>query len=195
MKLISNVVKNESLKVYDFTVDDVHHYVLDNDIITHNSYGDPKTMSGGGGLKFAGSQIAMLSKRKHKDGKEVIGNQIVVKMKKSRLSKENTESVVLLTYKHGLDRHFGLLELAEKYNIFKKVSTRFELPDGTKVFGKSIITNPEKYFTEDIMKQLEECARKEYYYGEPEDDLNEMFHDEEDQEDEIVEAEAVPEEV
>ena len=142
-------------------------------------YGDPKTMSGGGGLKFAGSQIAMLSKRKHKDGKEVIGNQIVVKMKKSRLSKENTESVVLLTYKHGLDRHFGLLELAEKYNIFKKVSTRFELPDGTKVFGKSIIQNPEKYFTKDIMAQLEECAHKEYYYGESEDEIEEMFSEEE----------------
>ena len=99
-------------------------------------------------------------------------------MKKSRLSKENTESIVLLTYKHGLDRYFGLLELAEKYNIFKKVSTRYELPDGRKVFGKEIIKSPEKYFTEDILNQLEECAHKEYYYGEADEDIDEMFADE-----------------
>jgi len=53
----------------------------------------------------------------------------------------------------------------EKYNIIKKVSTRYELPDGTKVFGKSINNDPEKYFTEDIMTQLEEAAQKEFMYG------------------------------
>jgi RecA/RadA recombinase len=143
-------------------------------------YGDPKTMSGGGGLKFAGSQIAFLSKRKEKDGKEVIGNQIVIKMKKSRLSKENTESCVLLTYKHGLDRYFGLLELAEKYGIFKKISTKYELPDGKKYFGKTIVKDPEKFFTPEIMEQLEKAAHKEYYYGaDDEEDLDEIYGSEE----------------
>ena len=28
-----------------------------------------------------------------------------------------------------------------------------------------INNNPEKYFTEDIMKQLDECAMKEFKYG------------------------------
>ena len=61
--------------------------------------------------------------------------------------------------------YYGLLELAEKYKIFKKVSTRFELPDGTKQFGKTILANPETYFTEEIMKQLDEAAQKEFKYG------------------------------
>ena len=34
-----------------------------------------------------------------------------------------------------------------------------------KQFGKTINNNPEKYFTEDIMKQLDECAMKEFKYG------------------------------
>jgi RecA/RadA recombinase len=122
-------------------------------------------IAGGSGLKYAASTIAMLSKRKEKDGNEVIGNIIHVKMYKSRLSKENKMVDVLLTYKDGLDRYYGLLELAERHGIFKKVSTRYEMPDGTKVFGKTINDNPEKYFTSDVMASLELAANKEFTYG------------------------------
>ena len=72
---------------------------------------------------------------------------------------------VRLTYDKGLDKYYGLLDIAEKYNIFKKVSTRYELPDGSKQYGKSIMSDPEKYFTEDIMKQIEESVGKEFKYG------------------------------
>ena len=72
---------------------------------------------------------------------------------------------MLLTYDKGLDKYYGLLELAEKYEIIKKVSTRYELPDGKKVFGKEIRNNPTEYFTDEIMKQLEEAAFKEFKYG------------------------------
>ena len=47
-------------------------------------------------------------------------------------------------------------------------SIRF-LP-GTKVFGKSINENPEKYYTDDIMEQLEAAAHKEFMYGVDEDE-------------------------
>lgn len=130
------------------------------------SYVPTKELGGGTGLKYAASTIAMLTKKKEKDPSgEVVGNIIKVRMYKSRLSKEHSTSEVLLTYDKGLDRYFGLLDLAEKYKIFNKVSTRYELPDGSKVFGKNIIENPEKYFTEDVMKRLEEAAKTEYSYG------------------------------
>jgi RecA/RadA recombinase len=130
------------------------------------SYVPTKEISGGSGLKYAASTIAMLSKKKEKDGDgEIIGSQIKIKTFKSRLSKENQDATVLLTYNKGLDRYFGLLELAEKYEIFKKVSTRYELPDGRKVFGKEINNNPEQYFTEVVLANLEECAKKEFSYG------------------------------
>jgi hypothetical protein len=72
---------------------------------------------------------------------------------------------VRLTYDKGLDKYYGLLELAEKYDIFKKVSTRFELPDGSKQFGKTILNDPLTYFTDDVMKQLDESANKEFKYA------------------------------
>ena len=124
-----------------------------------------KEMGGGSGLKYAASSIVYLSKKKEKDGTEVIGNIIHCKNQKSRLTIENKMVDVRLTYDRGLDRYYGLLDLAVKYGIFKQVSTRIELPDGTKQYAKTINNNPEKFFTEDIMKQLDDCAMKEFKYG------------------------------
>jgi RecA/RadA recombinase len=124
-----------------------------------------KEMGGGSGLKYAASSIIYLSKKKEKDGTEVVGNIIHCKNHKSRLTKENKMVDVRLTYDKGLDKYYGLLELAEKYDIFKKVSTRFELPDGSKQFGKTILNDPLTYFTDDVMKQLDESANKEFKYA------------------------------
>ena len=124
-----------------------------------------KEMGGGSGLKYAASSIIYLSRRKEKVGTEIVGNIIHCKNHKSRLTVENKMVDVRLTYDKGLDRYYGLLDLAEKYDIFKKISTRYELPDGSKQFGKSIMNDPEKYFTEEIMTQLEDCAVKEFKYG------------------------------
>ena len=71
-----------------------------------------KEMGGGSGLKYAElSSIVYLSKKKEKDGTEVVGNIIHCKNFKSRLTVENKMVDVRLTYNKGLDRYYGLLEL------------------------------------------------------------------------------------
>ena len=140
-------------------------------IVTNHTYDvigsmfPQKEMGGGSGLKYAASSIIYLSKKKEKDGTEVIGNIIHCKNQKSRLTVENKMVDVRLTYDKGLDRYYGLLDLALKYGIFKQTSTRIELPDGTTQFGKTINNNPEKYFTEEVLEQLNECCKKEFKYG------------------------------
>jgi RecA/RadA recombinase len=129
------------------------------------AYVPTKEMSGGSGLKYTASTIVMLSKKKDKDGTEVVGNIIKAKLVKSRLTKENSQVEVRLSYSSGLDRYYGLLDIAEKYNIIKKVSTRYELPDGSKVFGKNINEEPEKYFTQEVLNQIDEACKKEFLYG------------------------------
>jgi len=124
-----------------------------------------KEMGGGSGLKYAASNIVYLSKRKEKDGKEVVGNIIHCKNYKSRLTKENALIDVRLTYKDGLDKYYGLLDLAIKHNIFKSVSTRIELPDGSKQYAKTINNEPDKFFTKDVLAQIDEAAKKEFLYG------------------------------
>ena len=130
------------------------------------AYVPTKEMGGGSGLKYAASTIIYLSKKKEKDGTEVVGNIIKAKTAKSRLSKENKDVEVRLYYdERGLDRYYGLLELGEIGGLWKNVAGRYEI-DGKKIYAKQILKEPEVYFTEEVMQKLDEIARKEFSYGE-----------------------------
>jgi RecA/RadA recombinase len=130
------------------------------------SYVPTKKMGGGSGLEYAASTILFLSKKKDKDKDGgVSGAIITANLKKARLTIENKKVETLLDYADGLDPYYGLLDLAEKFNIIKKVSTRYELPNGTKAFESVILMNPEKYFTQDILDQIDEACKNEFLYG------------------------------
>ena len=130
------------------------------------AYVPTKEMGGGSGLKYAASTIIYLSKKKEKDGTEVVGNLIKAKTAKSRLSKENKDVTVRLYYdERGLDRYYGLLELGEVGGLWKNVAGRYEI-GGKKVYAKQILKEPEEYFTEEVMEQLDQIAKKEFSYGE-----------------------------
>ena len=129
------------------------------------SYVPMKEMGGGAGLKYAASSIIYLSKSKEKEGTDLVGNIIKCEAKKSRLSKEGSKVATRLYFdERGLDKYYGLLELGEKYNIFTRVGNRIKFGE-TSVYPKSVLANPEKYFTDEVMAQLEEAARTEYSYG------------------------------
>ena len=131
------------------------------------SYVPTKEMGGGSGLKYAASTIIYLSKKKEKDGTAVVGNIIKAKTAKSRLSKENKDVEIRLFYdERGLDRYYGLLELGEIGGLWKNVAGRYDLGDGKKIYAKQILKEPEVYFTEEVMEQLDQIARKEFSYGE-----------------------------
>ena len=129
------------------------------------SYVPTKEMGGGSGLKYAASTIIYLSKKKEKDGTEIVGNLIKAKTAKSRLSKENKDVTVRLYYdERGLDKYYGLLELGELGGLWKNVAGRYEM-NGKKVYAKEILKNPDKYFTEEVLQKLDEVAKEEFSYG------------------------------
>ena len=129
------------------------------------AYVPTKEMGGGSGLKYAASSIIYLSKKKEKDGTEVIGNLIKAKTHKSRISKENKDVTIRLYYdERGLDRYYGLLELGEIGGLWKNVAGRYEI-DGKKIYAKEILKTLEKYFTEEVMQKLDEIAHQEFSYG------------------------------
>ena len=129
------------------------------------SYIPTKEMGGGSGLKYAASTIIYLSKKKEKSEKEVVGNLIKAKTAKSRLTKENSEVVTRLFYdERGLDPYYGLLELGEKHGVFKKSGNRIQIGEKN-VYPKNVYENPKEYFTPEIMQALDECAAKEFGYG------------------------------
>jgi len=129
------------------------------------SYVPTKEMGGGSGLKYAASTIIYLSKKKEKDGTEVVGNLIKAKTHKSRLSKENKDVTIRLFYdERGLDKYYGLLELGELGGLWKNVAGRYEM-DGKKVYAKAILKEPEIYFTPEVMEKLDVIAKEQFSYG------------------------------
>ena len=129
------------------------------------AYVPTKEMGGGSGLKYASSTIVYLSKKKEKDGTDVVGNIIKAKTAKSRLSKENKVVEIRLFYdERGLDKYYGLLELGELGGLWKNVAGRYEI-NGKKLYAKEIFKDPEKYFTAEVMQALDETAQKEFSYG------------------------------
>ena len=136
--------------------------------VNMNAYGNPKVQSGGSGPKYSASTTIQLSKSKDRDEKtkEVLGNIVTCKMIKNRWAKENAEVDVRLSYTKGLDRYFGLTDLAVKHGIFTKSTKGITLPDGTTTATKNVDNDPEKFYTKDVLDRLDAAAKKEYSYGE-----------------------------
>lgn len=122
-------------------------------------------ISGGSGLIYSASSIIELSKSKEKEGTEVVGAIIRAKTRKSRLSKENQDVETRLFYdERGLDRYYGLPDLAAEAGIWPCKAGRYEI-DGTKYFEKQILKEPERFFTDEIMSQIDEYCKMIFSYG------------------------------
>lgn len=147
------------------------------------SYFPTKEMGGGGGMKYAASTIIFLAKKKDKDDKtkKVRGAIITATVKKGRLSRENCQVETRLFYDSGLDRYYGLLPLAEESGVFKKVSTKYEMPDGTTAFENAILAEPEKYFTQDVLEKIDEYVKREFQYHYALEDEGELPNSEEEE--------------
>ena len=129
------------------------------------SYVPTKEMGGGTGLKYAASTIIYLGKKKEKDGTEVVGNIIKCEAKKSRLTREGSKIETRLFFdERGLDRYYGLLELGEKYGVFQRKGNRVVVGESS-VYPSVILADPEKYFTPEVMEQLDWAAGQEFKYG------------------------------
>lgn len=139
-------------------------------IITNHTYASigayvpTKVVAGGSGAQYAADTIVMLSKKQDKQGDEIVGNIIHLHMKKSRLSRENTKVDTRIRFDGGLDRYYGLLDLAMEAGMVKKVSTRYEFPDGSKVFESKVYKTPEQYFTPAFLTELDEYVKTQFTY-------------------------------
>jgi len=52
--------------------------------------------------------------------------------------------------------------------MWKNVAGRYEMTvngETKKVYAKAILKDPEVYFTEEVMQQLDAAAKKEFSYG------------------------------
>ena len=129
------------------------------------SYFPTKEMGGGSGLKYAASTIIYLSRKKEKDGKEVVGNIIKAKTHKSRLSKETKKLRLDFTTMNvdwtDTTDYWNWVRSMESSNVRES-----NYVGESSVYPSAILADPDKYFTQEVMEQLETAANEEYSYGE-----------------------------
>jgi RecA/RadA recombinase len=151
-------------------------------IVTNHSYanimemyGPKQKLSGGGGITYAADYILMLSKAQYKETKDgpKVGSIISVTMMKNRDVKPDTKTKVLLSFKNGLHKYYGLVEYALEYKIWEKEKTKegvakkggLILIDGKGYTEKQIYQGGSKFFTEDVIKRIDEKLAPVYAYG------------------------------
>lgn len=168
---------------YELAIAKIPFFIVNHVYANVGGYGPMQEINGGGGFKYACDTIITLMKTKDRDDKtkQITGNFIRATTYKSRLSKENQTVELLLKYDSGLDRFYGLLPIALKYGIFKKLGNKIEMPDNSKHFENAIIKNPEKFYTHDILERIEKAVQTEFTYGSFMEIINQ--HDEEESKD------------
>ena len=132
------------------------------------AYMPTKEMGGGTGLKYAASSTVFLGKKKERDGKEQVGNIIKVRMHKSRFTKENSQVELLLNFKTGLHKWYGVLEFAAEHGIVERSGARYTFPQNegqASAYAKAIYADPDKFFTAPVLEAIEEKIQTEFKYG------------------------------
>ncbi|MBR0367416.1 MAG: recombinase RecA [Clostridia bacterium] len=114
-------------------------------------YGNPETTPGGKALKFYASvRIDIRKSEAIKDGKDVVGNRVKIKIVKNKVAPPFKSCVVDMLYGEGISREGELLDLAVEQDIVKKSGSFYSYNgerigqgrDNARVFFKN---NPEIY--------------------------------------------------
>ncbi len=103
---IKSIHRNtQEVDVYDIEVEDAHHYILENGLVSHNS-----------GPAYANSCTLELTKAQLKRGDDVVGGIFTSKATKNRLAREKTKVKFKISFEHGMARYSGLDIAAESTN-------------------------------------------------------------------------------
>ena len=144
--------------------------IVTNHVYTNiGSYGPSKKQGGGTGNMYASSQVVELSGSLSKENNSVVGLNLNAKISKSRFTKVGKKVELKVYYdSRGLDRYWGLLDLAEEVGLVSRVGSYHQIEsyvegsgddkvvvESVKAYAKTIYKEPEKYFTKGFMEVLE----------------------------------------
>lgn len=162
-------------------------------VLTNHVYDDPaamfpsleKHMPGGKAVVYLPSVSIQLARRPIKDdgGKTADGNNLAVLQKsyggiviraltrKNRFIKQYLEGEMFLSFTTGLDRYYGLLDLAVGVGAVIQTGSTYTLPDGTKLGYHKSWRNDVDLWEKKILPMIEERIKVAWAYsdGEVED--------------------------
>jgi len=140
---IKHISKVGTRKVYDLSVKDAEHYVLENGVVTHNT-----------GIYYSADNIFIIGRQQEKEGTEVVGFNFIMNVEKSRFVREKSKIPIEVSFEGGISTWSGLLDVAMEGGFVVKPSNgwysgptttnnKFRLKDTyTKEFWMPILKNP-----------------------------------------------------
>jgi RecA/RadA recombinase len=124
------------------------------------AYVPTKEMAGGSGLKYAASNIILLTAKKAKDkDNNVTGKYLTAKSVKNRFCKEQSKITAYLDFKRGLHPFYGLQEFGEP--MLKKEAKGWSI-NGKNIKEKDLWSTP---WEEDLLKLCNENLNKQFAFG------------------------------
>lgn len=119
-------------------------------------FGNPETTTGGNALKFYSSiRIDIRRSSQIKDGEEVIGNNIKVKVVKNKVAPPFKKAEFDIMYGEGISKVGEILDLGVELNIVKKSGAWFSYGDTKLGQGRDAVKQLIKDNTE-LMNELEQ---------------------------------------
>ena len=139
---------------------------------------------GGTSVTYSANQIFVITKAQEKDGDEIAGWNFTINIEKSRFVKEKAKFSFLVTYKNGINRFSGLMDLAlESGDAIKPANGWYQLVDKEtgEVLGSKVRESATKTdeFLGTILKRksfLDFVARK-YKLGNSQQTEDEIIHE------------------
>jgi recombination protein RecA len=170
--------RTRSMHRFDIEVEGSHNYFVDG-VMVHNS---PEVTPGGRALKFYSSiRLDIRRLESIKDGAEVIGNRVRVKVVKNKCGPPFKQSEFDIGFGKGISREGSLLDVGVDLGMVKKAGAWYtyegeQLGQGRENAKVFLIENPE------IMVEISERIRQTLGLGDkPPEETNEGALDPDDQ--------------
>ena len=128
-------------------------------------FGNPETTTGGNALKFYASvRVDIRRAAQIKDGEEVIGNRIKVKVVKNKIAPPFRKAEFDIMYGEGISKVGEIIDLGVELNVIKKSGSWFSygetrLGQGRDAVKQIILDNPELFL--ELEQKIKDALSKD----------------------------------